>query len=146
MQCPHLLMPKIHDAGLLQQSHDKRIQLVDAEGLGQHVMGAAPGRQPEEVGVAGNGDNLHVGARPAPLFDQVQHIHLRHDDIRDDQVRLEQLDQPDSFLRVGGGTDLASFVLKPNLERLGNGLFVVDDENLKLAGFVRNGRVLLRSL
>ncbi|MCY1432524.1 hypothetical protein D9M71_485250 [compost metagenome] len=76
--------------GVLVGALDQGNRLVDVEGLGQVLEGAAlvGSDRAVQVGVGGHDDHRQARVQVADLRQQVEATDARHADVRDDHVRL----------------------------------------------------------
>ena len=82
-------MPEPHLEALFQEGLvDLVLDLLDLEGLGDVILGAAPDGIHGRIdgGVARDHDECRVGVRVPDFLQELQTVHLRHHEVRQDDV------------------------------------------------------------
>ena len=109
------------------------LQLLDAEGLGDVVVGACVERFDFHQVLIADGQNDDGNLRDgANLAAELNSVHLRHGDIGDDEVRFPCVDGLHSLDAVGGDPQRIALRGERGAQDAGDLRFVVDDENLRL--------------
>ena len=106
-------------------------QLVEDHRLHQVVLCAAAERGDGilDRGIGGDHHDQRLGPDLEQPVEQAQAVEARELHVAEGDVRLEPLDQGQRLAGVGGRRDLVALALKELLERRGDHLLVIDDQD-----------------
>ena len=114
-----------------QQRADARLELQNVEGLCDIVVRTGL-KADDLIGVlaaGGEHDDRHI-RKLADAHTGRQPVHLRHHEIKNDQVEIARFGHVDRGRAVVGGLDRVALVLQIEFHALDQELFIVNDQNL----------------
>src|SRR5205823_604503 len=133
LELPAQIRILFSQAAILERGNDDQFQLfdeilgLDDVVVGAHLEGLNRGFS---GGKCGEQNELACKSLSANCAQQIDTRHLRHFDVRDDQVVLGGSGELEGGLGVGRGGNIEALFFQENLQQFADGSFVVNDKNV----------------